>query len=102
MADHAAVHEAGARSHPGARQYLIVAAVLLAITALEVSIFYVPALHPVMVPALLTLSVAKFALVAMFYMHLRSDSRIYTWLFVAPLAVAIVIIIGLMLLFHVI
>jgi cytochrome c oxidase subunit IV len=103
MTDHATVHEAGAHgAHPGARQYLAVAAVLLIITVLEVAIFYVPALHPIMVPALLTLSVAKFVLVAMFYMHLKSDSRIYTWLFAAPLLIAIVIIIALMLLFHVI
>ncbi len=102
MSDQAVVHEARGRRHPGARTYLIVAAVLLVITIGEVSVFYLPAMHPIMVPSLLVLAVAKFSLVAMFYMHLKSDSRVFSWLFVAPLAVAVTIIVALMLLFRVI
>jgi len=93
-------HAAG-RPHPGARQYAAIAAVLLVITIAEVALFYLPALRPVMVPALLILSAAKFSLVAMFYMHLRMDHRLFAWLFVTPLAIAGVLILALMKLFRV-
>jgi heme/copper-type cytochrome/quinol oxidase subunit 4 len=44
---------------------------------------------------LLTLSAAKFALVAMFYMHLKQDSRLFTGVFVFPLIIAAVVILAL-------
>ena len=37
---------------------------------------------------LLLLSAAKFALVAMFYMHLKQDSKLFTGVFVFPLIIA--------------
>src|SRR2546423_13383168 len=75
-------------AHPTAGVYLRVAAVLVILTVLEVGVFYVPAFHPVLVPVLLVLSAAKFALVVMFYMHLKADSRMFTFLFGAPLMLA--------------
>ena len=48
---------------------------------------------------LIILSAAKFALVAMFYMHLKQDSRIFSGLFVFPLIIAAVMIGALLLLF---
>ena len=38
---------------------------------MEITVFYVHALRPVLVPVLIVLGAAKFALVAMFYMHLE-------------------------------
>ena len=84
------------------RFYLMIGVILTVITAAEVAVFYIPALHPVMVPILLTLSAGKFALVVMFYMHLRFDSRIFSGVFVAPLCLAILVVIALIVLFHVI
>src|SRR5256714_15108825 len=78
-------------AHPTAGVYLRVAAVLVILTVLEVGVFYVPAFHPVLVPVLLVLSAAKFALVVMFYMHLKADSRMLTFLFGAPLMLAAVL-----------
>ncbi len=49
-------------------------------------------------PLLLLLSAAKFALVAMFYMHLKQDHRLFTGVFVFPLIIATVIIVALMVL----
>src|SRR3989449_6786700 len=49
--------------HPTVDVYLRVAAALVILTVLEVGVFYVPAFHPVLVPVLLVLSTAKFALV---------------------------------------
>ena len=91
---HGAAH-AGA----GPRTYLVVAAFLLAITVMEVWIFYVPALARVLVPILLILSTLKFALVAMFYMHLRFDHAWFSYVFIGPLIIAIGLAVALLWLF---
>lgn len=93
-------------THPGAAIYFRVAVALFVLTALEVSAFEVarrpgtlrPLVEPVVVPILLVLSAVKFGLVAMFYMHLKQDARIYRGLFVFPLIIAAVVILSLILL----
>jgi len=87
--------------HPPTRVYLAVAVVLTVLTAIEVTVFYVPAMKPVLLPVLLLLSAAKFALVAMFYMHLKFDRAAYSAIFIAQLFIAAVVIIALMVLFAV-
>ena len=87
------------QGHPTAGTYLRVAAILVVLTVLEVGVFYVPAFHPVLVPTLLVLSACKFALVVLFYMHLKMDSRFFTFLFGGPLLLGCVITLALMLLF---
>src|SRR5207249_1837311 len=79
--------------------YLRVAAILVVLTVLEVGVFYVPAFHPVLVPTLLVLSACKFALVVLFYMHLKMDSRFFAFLFGAPLGQAAVVMMALLFLF---
>ncbi|MBI4545607.1 MAG: cytochrome C oxidase subunit IV family protein [Gemmatimonadetes bacterium] len=91
----------GAEGHPGYKTYLLVAAVLGIITAAEVAVFYIPALAAALVPILLTLSTGKFILVVMFYMHLKFDSRIFTGVFVAPLLLAMAVVVSLIILFRV-
>ena len=76
------------RAHATPLTYVQIAGVLLVITLTEVGVFYVEALRGVLAPVLLTLSATKFALVAMFYMHLKYDSRLFTGVFVAGLLVA--------------
>jgi len=85
--------------HPPVRTYLLVAAVLAVITAVEVSLFYITVMARFLAPLLIVLSAAKFSLVVMFFMHLRSDHRAFTGLFVGPLMIAIAIILALMALF---
>ncbi len=89
--------------HPqtGPRTYLVIAAFLLVLTVMEVAVFYIPALARVLVPMLIVLALAKFALVAMFYMHLRFDHVWFSYLFVAPLVVAVGLVIALLWLFGV-
>jgi len=96
MTDHAHPVE---HAHPGAKQYVGIAVVLTVITAIEVAVFYVPALHFALVPILLTLSALKFGLVVMFYMHLKFDHRLFSWLFVVPMLIAVAVILALMALF---
>jgi len=85
--------------HPTADVYLRVGAVLVILTVLEVGVFYVPAFHPVLVPVLLVLSAAKFTLVVMFYMHLKADSKFFTFLFGVPLMLAVGVMVALLFLF---
>lgn len=90
-----------AHTHPGPKTYIMIALILGILTAAEVAVFYIPALAPALVPILLTLTTGKFALVVMFYMHLRFDSRVFSSVFVAPLLLAIAVIVGLLILFKV-
>ena len=95
MSDHVA-HPDAAHSHPTAKKYIGIAVFLTLITVVEVAVFYVPSLHPFLVPVLLTLSAVKFAVVAMWYMHLKFDPRLYSWVFVVPMVFAAAIILALM------
>ena len=88
-----------AHTGAGPRTYLVVAAFLLAITVMEVWIFYVPALARVLVPILLILSTLKFVLVAMFYMHLKFDHTWFSYVFIGPLIIAIGLAVALLWLF---
>src|SRR5918992_6317388 len=112
MDAHATTHATsaahGEHTHPTAGLYAKVGLVLFVLTALEVGLYEITygghagpsarALMPFFVPLLLLLSAAKFALVAMFYMHLKQDSKLFTGVFVFPLIIASVIIVGLMIL----
>lgn len=77
------------RDHASIGTYLMVAAILSIITALEFAVIYIRRLTPILVPLLITLSIGKFALVVMYFMHLRYDSKPLTFLFVAPLLLAV-------------
>ena len=83
-------------AHTGNRTYLVVAAVLAVLTAMEVMIFYVEALAPFLLPSLMVLMVAKFALVCGFFMHLRFDSPLLTAIIGWGVVLATMIILGLM------
>ena len=87
------------QSHPTAGAYLRIGAVLVILTVLEVGVFYVPAFRAVLVPVLLVLSAAKFTLVVMFYMHLKADSKFFTFLFGVPLLLAVGVMVALLFLF---
>jgi cytochrome c oxidase subunit IV len=95
------------KSHPGPGVYIKIGVVLFVLTALEVAAYEVAHrpgslgtfLQPILVPVLLLLSAAKFALVAMYYMHLKQDSKLFSGLFVFPLIIAAVVIVSLIALF---
>ena len=91
-------HETEVR-HPGAATYLIIAAFLIVLTVMEITVFYVHPLRPVLVPVLLVLAAAKFALVAMFYMHLKYDGWLLSAIFMLPLLAAMILLAALIMLF---
>lgn len=95
MAEESGPHKA----HASTRFYVVIALILTVITAAEVMVFYVEYLEPVLVPILLVLAAAKFALVAMFFMHLRFDSKVFTGLFIGPLIIAVAVIVAMLALY---
>ena len=87
-------------SHPTDKAYLKIAAILAIITALEVAIFYVGGIPDlVFFTILIIMSIVKFVIVAMYYMHLKFDETIFTWFFGGCLLLGSCVIIALMVLF---
>jgi cytochrome c oxidase subunit 4 len=87
-------------AHPGGRTYVLVALVLTVITAVEVAIYYIDAIRPLLVPFLLALSAAKFIMVVGFYMHLKYDARLFTGLFGFGLAIGVSVVLAFIALFQ--
>ena len=77
----------GHARHPTFMQYVLVATILFVITAIEfVIIFPAYRLGAATVPVLILLSAIKFGIVIMFYMHLKFDHKLFTWIFLGGLA----------------
>jgi cytochrome c oxidase subunit IV len=92
-ADH--VHE-----HPTWKQYRWVALWLFVITVVEVGVYYTPFREsPMFAPVLLVMSATKFAIVVMFYMHLKYDHKLFRALFTGPLIIAMSTLAALLFLF---
>ena len=87
-------------AHPTPFTYLMVAITLSAITAVEVGVFYITDLGKGIIPVLAVLSGVKFALVAMFYMHLKYEAKLFTTLFFAGVALAVAVVLTLIALFQ--
>ncbi len=76
------------RAHPGPLEYIKIGGLLAFVTAVEVAVYYISALEDVLVPILVVLSATKFTLVALWFMHLRFDSRLFSTFFVGGLMLA--------------
>lgn len=88
-------------THPTPWTYIKVGLILVLITAVEVSAFYIPAWEQswIYIPSMLGMSAVKFAIVVMFYMHLKYDHRLFRTLFTGPLIIAMITIVALLFLF---
>ena len=91
------VNEAG---HPTALRYVQIALILSVLTLIEVWVYYQRELSRFLIPVLLGLSAMKFALVVLFYMHLKFDNRLFSALFTLGMTIAGCIIIALIFLFR--
>jgi len=87
--------------HPTAGMYFRIAMILSIVTAIEVGIFYLTWLSYWIIPILFVLSAGKFTLVAMYYMHLKFDHKLFTLLFVGGFVLATSVIFALIFLFQV-
>ena len=79
--------------HPTFKQYVLVATILFVITIVEFLLIWpragiVESLGYSKIPILAILSAVKFAIVIAFYMHLKFDNRLLTWVFLAGLFLA--------------
>jgi cytochrome c oxidase subunit IV len=102
--DHPHDHIAGpeAAAHVGWKTYVAIGVILSVVTAMEVAAVELDLLPPALiVPILLVLTAAKFFLVVLYYMHLKMDHPIFGRVFWAPMFLSVLVVIGLILLFHV-
>lgn len=72
--------------------YLGVFLILVLLTAVEVGVTYLPIPR---IPVLIPLAIVKASLVAMYFMHLKFDQRIFRFVFVAGVLMGIGLIITL-------
>lgn len=94
---HATSQEAGAaHSHRGA--YIRLGVILTIVTAIELALPFLKdypeiwnPIKPVWAPLLVVMSIGKFGAVVGEFMHLRGDRKIYQFLFISPLLLAVVL-----------
>ena len=89
-AGHAAPTPHGA-GHPSPKEYIRIGVILAVLTALEVSASYSGVSGALMIPTLIGLAIVKFALVVLWFMHLKFDDRRYARFFVMGLSGAAVL-----------
>lgn len=94
--------EGGAKhDHPSEWEYVKVAIVLALITLAEVAVYYVESLGSLLVFILVALSLVKFSMVVLWFMHLRFDSRLFRRLFVTGIVLALFVYTIVLTTFHV-
>ena len=76
-----------AHDHPGDLLYIQVAVILAVFTAVEVLTYFVD-FGVFQTPTLLILMAIKFVMVVMFFMHLKFDHKLFSWVFVSGLVLA--------------
>ncbi len=90
-------------AHPTNRFYLVIGAILIGLTELEVVGYYGETQHwyaaGTAVFIILFLSALKFVSVVAYYMHLKFDNKLFTAVFVCPALLAILVIGSMILLF---
>jgi cytochrome c oxidase subunit 4 len=79
------------RGHPGPEEYVRVGLTLGAITAVEVIIYYFNIPRALFVSMLMALSLTKFMIVVMWFMHLKFDSRLLSTVFATGLLAAMAV-----------
>jgi cytochrome c oxidase subunit 4 len=87
--------------HPSPKEYIRIAIILAVVTGMEVAIYYLELPKAVLITALFVFSLIKFALVVMWFMHLKFDSRTYSRFFVMGLAGAVTLFLVVLLVFGV-
>jgi len=90
---HAAGHDSHAQHGSSDKQYVIIALILAALTAIEVSTYYID-FGPLFMPTLFVLMTVKFVIVASYFMHLKFDNKLFSYLFYSGLILALTVYIG--------
>ncbi|MGH2577070.1 MAG: cytochrome C oxidase subunit IV family protein, partial [Actinomycetota bacterium] len=77
-----------AHAHPSPLKYVGVAAILAAVTGIEVALYYLDMADKLLVALLVGLAFIKFAMVAAYFMHLKFDGRLLRRLFITGIMLA--------------
>src|SRR6266480_1075022 len=83
---HAAEH-----AHPGPPEYIKVAVFLAAVTGIEVGVYYMNGLKGILAPLLILMSVVKFAMVGLYFMHLKFDTHLFRRVFILGIILALTV-----------
>ena len=75
-------HHGGERTDATAETVALIAAILCLVTGIGVWVYYIEAMRRYLIPILTVLSAGKFALVVMFYMHLKFDHKVFARLLI--------------------
>lgn len=89
------------QAHPDSKQYVFIGVILCILTAAEVAVYFVESLAPILFHILVVLSTVKFVLVAMYYMHLKFDHRLFSGVFLLPFSLAVFMVLAMITLFKV-
>jgi cytochrome c oxidase subunit 4 len=81
------------------RGYVNIAIILAVITALEVATHYVD-FGPLFLPSLLVMMVAKFVIVVAYFMHLKFDNKLFSFLFYTGVFLSIGVYVAFLATFH--
>jgi cytochrome c oxidase subunit IV len=84
-----ASHHDEGHAHFGPAKYIVVGVILAVLTGIEIWLSYADMGEGLRTAALLFFMVVKFALVVLYFMHLRFDSPIFRRFFVAGIVLAI-------------
>jgi cytochrome c oxidase subunit IV len=90
-ADGPAAGVAHAGGHPSPKEYVRIGVILFVLTALEVAASYTGVSGSILIPTLFALAVVKFALVVLWFMHLKFDDRRFARFFVMGLSGAAIL-----------
>ena len=85
--------------HPTDKTYMGIALILGLITAAEVATYYVD-MGALLGPVLIVMMIAKFSIVAGWFMHLRFDSNLFTRVFVSGIVLAVGVYLAALTSFH--
>ena len=86
--------------HPGEAKYIKIALILAVITGIEVAFSYIEAVEGILAPSLIFMSIIKFVMVVAFFMHLRFDSKLFTFFFAGGLILAASVVLSFILVMH--
>jgi len=78
-------------AHPGPLEYVKVAFALAVLTGIEVIAWYVKGLKSAIAPLLIVMSLAKFSLVGLYFMHLKFDTRLFRRPFTMVIILALIV-----------
>ena len=85
--------------HGSTKLYWLVGVILAIVTAIEVFWPLLGLNHVGMIGGLIALMLLKGAMVVMWFMHLKGDFNIFKFVFLAPLMIAVVFVLGFLYLF---